>query len=257
MAILSKLPGLADQRATVRVGDHWITFPAFDHFWSRYLWGQAAYERDVEQIFSKLGPGRVLIDCGANIGYWSVRAPDFGFERVIAVEANPDLMSFLRDNLRLNETEGTAVNAAIYSVSGEQLLLGGTDAHAQAGIASTGVPVTSITIADLAADIPADRPIVAKLDVEGAEIAALQGAEGRDNIVFIYEDFVRNGMKVTDYVLGQAMSVFGVAPSGLHRRIGSVEEAIAFNAETTKPGAPSNLVACAANLAAQVEEQLS
>ena len=152
LRLLSKAPSLRRALATVRLPHgQAITFPAFDAYWCRYLWASVPYERDVEQIFRKLGRGRVLIDCGANIGYWSVRAGEFGFTRVVAVEANEALLPLLRQNLSANAAESTLLHAAVYSASGETLFLDRVQMHACAGIGDKGLPVTSVALADLAA----------------------------------------------------------------------------------------------------------
>ena len=254
---LCKMPRLRRAIAVAPLGMRKIVFPAFDAYWGRHLWAGAAYEPDVEQIFRKLGAGRALIDCGANIGYWSVRSPEFGFTCAVAVEANQELVPFLSENFRLNRIPGRAVHAAVYSSSGKQLYLGGTNAHAQGAIASQGMPVTSVTIADLCKDVAAPRGIVAKLDVEGAEIDALDGAGDVADIIFVYEDFVQHGMRVTGELLRRKMSIFGVSPEGLSRRISSVEDAIAFNRETATCGAPSNRVACSPAKLGEVQQDLT
>lgn len=257
LRLLSKVPALAKARATVRLGNHTIAFPAYDAYWSRHIWAGAAYELDVEQIFRKIGPGRALIDCGANIGYWSIRAADFGFTHVVAIEANRDLMPFLLENFRLNGTRGEAIHAAVYSASGQQLFLDNTDAHAQGGIGSKGMPVTSVAIADVMKKLPAGCEAVVKLDVEGAEIAAIEGITSFDDIILVYEDFARQGMRVTEYLLGRGIEIFGVGPDGQTCRIVTVDEAIAFNASTAaSPGGPSNLVACSAGRSESLEAQL-
>lgn len=245
LRLLSTVPALKRVTAIKRLGTHWITFPAYDAYWSRYVWAGTPYELDVEQIFRKIGKGRVLIDCGANIGFWSIRACDFGFTEVVAIEANRDLIRFLRENFRLNGTKGEVIHAAVYSVSGEDLFLDHTDAHAQGGIGSRGMPVKSIAIADVMKTLPPGQEVVVKLDVEGAEIAAIEGIERFDQLILVYEDFARHGMRVTDHLLGRGRDVFGVAPDGRTRRLTTVDEAIAFNASTAAArGAPSNLVAC-------------
>lgn len=257
LRLLSKAPSLRRALATVKLPHgQAITFPAFDAYWCRYLWASVPYERDVEQIFRKLGRGRVLVDCGANIGYWSVRAGEFGFTRVVAVEANEALLPLLRQNLSANAAESTLLHAAVYSASGETLFLDRVQMHACAGIGDKGLPVTSVALADLVRDIPPGQEIVAKLDVEGAEIAAIEGADGRAGIIFVYEDFAQHRMPVTRHLLDRGMAVFGVAPDGRCGRLASADEAVAFNAATAGRRAPSNLVACAPEQAAAIEAEL-
>jgi FkbM family methyltransferase len=243
LRLLDKIPLFHDAMATAPLGNNRMNFHAFDAYWCRYLWAGVPFEGDVAQIFRKLGKGSVLIDCGANIGYWSVRAPEFGFTHVVAVEANRELIPVLRNNLELNGVASEVIHAAIYSTSGEQLFLDRTAAHAEGALGEKGMPVTSITIADIIEQHRGSE-ILAKLDVEGAELAAIEGASGVDRITFVYEDFPREGMRVTEELLRRGFKVFGVAPSGEIRFIADAGEALAFNARFAIPRWPSNLVAC-------------
>ena len=158
--------------ATVTLpGGQEISFPAHDPYWCRYLYAGVPYEPDVEVILRRLAPGRVLIDCGANIGYWSVRAGELGFTAAIAIEANGALIPYLTRNY-----DGPVIHAAVYSASGERLCFSGEGATGAIG--ESGKPVQSIALKDL--DV--DGPAVIKLDVEGAEIPAIEGAEGMDAV---------------------------------------------------------------------------
>ena len=257
LKLLWNLGPLRDVTATLPFfGNKKIIFPAFDGYWCRHLWAKVPYEQEVEQIFRKIGKGRVLIDCGANIGYWSVRAPEFGFTQVIAVEANERLLPLLRENFRINGIIGAVHHAAIHSRFGEALLLELGASHAQGHIGATGAPVKSITIADLAAQFPTGTEIVAKVDVEGSEIPAFQGAAGCDSIIFVYEDFQSMGMKVTEYLLTHGFRVFAVLPAGDCAAINSLAEAIDISAAVSGNKKASNLVACAPSLAPRLEAEL-
>jgi FkbM family methyltransferase len=234
-----------------------IVFPAFDAYWSRHLWARVPYERDVEQIFRKIGQGRALIDCGANIGYWSIRASEFGFTHVIAVEANSRLIPLLRENFRINGIDGEVHQSAIHCRSGEEMLLEMGAGHAQGHIGASGTPVMSVTITDLAAQVPAGNGIVAKLDVEGCEIPAIDGAAGVESIIFVYEDFRERGMEVTASLLDRGLRIFAVLPDGEHAPIGSVDEAMKISTAIAAPGSPANLVACDPSMAPRVQRELS
>ena len=63
---------------------------------------------------------------------------------------------------------------------------------ATASLATTGRPVRTLALADL--DVTG--PVLIKLDVEGAEVAAIKGA-ARMDAIFVYEDWPRSGMPVT------------------------------------------------------------
>lgn len=249
---LSKLPGLSNKTSTVALSPtRTISFPTFDPYWCRYLWGGKPYEPDVEMIFRKLAafPGKLLIDCGANIGFWMVQVsqPDYGFSDFIAVEANPALIPLLAENIRANRIDCRLIHAAIASEGGRTVRLGGTEHHASAAVGEEGVPIKTVSIAQLIEDaISAGTMIVVKLDVEGSEIEAIRGgrpAVHRD-MVYIVEDWPRSGMTVTRFLLEEGFGVIGVGPDGSIRKLISLEEAFEFNRASTTIYQPSNLVAC-------------
>lgn len=194
---LSKFPVLRETIATVTLpSGQRLTLPAYDGYWCRYVYAAKPYEPDVERIFRRFGKGRVLVDCGANIGYWSARHKDFGFTDAIAIEANPKLVRFLRINY-----SGCVIDKAVYSRSGEQLTFSGDDACGHLGDARGHDAAQTITVETIALkDLNVTSPALVKLDVEGAEIDALQGLGDMDAIV-VYEDFPRQGMKTTRYLL--------------------------------------------------------
>lgn len=241
---LSRFPSLRRRWSTVALptGER-ISFPTFDPYWARSLWAGCRYEPDVELILTRLGrlPDALLVDCGANIGYWTVRSRSLGYKRAIAIEANPALIPLIDKNVRQNRIAAKVRHAAIYERSGETLLLSNTEEHAVSSVGESGVPVTSLSLADLLKDAP-ERYAVIKLDVEGAEIAAMTGA-GNRNLVYVYEDWPRSGMPVTKYALERGLEVAGMALDGTVVSVRSLEDSFAFNTSTRNEYGPSNLVA--------------
>jgi FkbM family methyltransferase len=224
---LSKTP-LSRRLATVTLpAGQTISFPAYDPYWARYLYAGVPYEPDVEVIFRRFAKGRVLIDCGANIGYWSLRAKELGFSGAVAIEANESWIPLLKRN-----HDGEVLHAAVHSRSGLPLHLGGEGAAAS--LAEKGKPVQSIALADL----NLSEPVVVKLDIEGAEIPAIQGA-GNMDAVFVYEDWPKSGMPVTDWLLEEGYSVSGFDMSPIR----TLADAFDFNKRTTDVYGPSNLIA--------------
>ena len=221
---LSKVGWLEERTATVPLpGGQRLTFPAYDAYWCRHLYAGKPYEPDVERIFRQLGKGRTLVDCGANIGYWSVRHPEFGFTSSIAIEANPDLVRFLRINYG-----GPIHHAAVHSRSGDTLHFAGNGALGH--VANEGIAVRTMALGDLAIDGPA----LVKLDIEGSEIPAIEGLGDLD-ATLVYEDFPRHGMKVTRYLLGRGWRLL----NDRMEWITCVEQVSA----DLGPGLPHNLVA--------------
>jgi FkbM family methyltransferase len=138
-----------------------------------------------------LKPGMVFIDGGANEGVYTVfAAARLGpTGRVIAVEPSPRELARLRRNLALNKMRRvTVVDAALADRPGSVLLLvaetkhGGQNtlgAFAYHGVASVETrEVQAITLDELAAEHGLTQLDVLKLDVEGAELRALQGGAG-------------------------------------------------------------------------------
>jgi FkbM family methyltransferase len=228
-----------------------LSFPSFDPYWAPYLWTGKEYEPDVQAIFRKLAPmpNKIFVDCGANIGYWTVKVsdPSLGFTEFIAVEANPALIPLLQENIRLNRIECDLFHAAISERAGEIVHLGGTEHHASASVGASGVPVPTVSLTSLLHERDtAGRMIVVKLDVEGCEIAAMRGAAGLadQDLVYIVEDWPRSGMLGTAFMLEHGYGVIGVAPDGSAKELQSVGDAIEFNSATTPRYQPSNVIGC-------------
>lgn len=227
-----------------------IAFHGVDPYWAPYLWGRKLYEPDVQSIFRRLAPipGKLLIDGGANIGYWTVQlsAPEFGFERFIAVEANPALIPLLEENVRANGINCTVVHAALAAQSGQTVYLGGTRNHAAAAVGATGIAVTTTNLdALIPSDVGANRMIVVKLDVEGSEIAAFEGArEIAPHAVFVVEDWSGDGFANSAYLLANGFCVIGVPAEGPGRQLKTIDQVQAFNRATNIRKGPSNVVAC-------------
>lgn len=134
-------------------GTRRIRFGAFDYYWAGFLWTGKPYEEDVQRVFDRLAhiPDKLFVDGGANIGYWTVKLsePGYGYRRFIAVEANPEVFTYLQRNMALNAVDGIAVHAAIAERAGEIVHLGGAADHASASVGAEGLPVTTASVASL------------------------------------------------------------------------------------------------------------
>ena len=124
----------------------------------------------------------VFVDIGANIGYYTCLARQAG-NHVVAVEPVPQNLEFLYANLRANRWLDIEVfPVALSEQSGIGLMFGGgTGASLIAGWAGasevwqTPVPLTTLDV--LLGDRFKDQRLLIKMDVEGAELGVLRGAE--------------------------------------------------------------------------------
>ncbi len=131
-------------------------------------------------------PGDVVLDCGANIGLYTLAALERGASLVVAIEPALDNLECLRRNLAAPIAAGRVVvypkgvwnrddvlplniqpsNSASYSVA---LRYRG---------ATPGPQVELTTIDEIVRELGLGRVDYIKMDVEGAERAALEGAAG-------------------------------------------------------------------------------
>ena len=126
-------------------------------------------------------PGGTVLDVGAHLGYVSIVAARAAGARgrVLAVEPNPDTLPLLERNLAANGVSGV-VQVVPYALSDHQgsgslhLSPSGDGSSPHANVATTGptVSVRSTTAAALLGERAVD---VVKIDVEGAELAVLDG----------------------------------------------------------------------------------
>jgi FkbM family methyltransferase len=123
--------------------------------------------------------GRVFLDIGANEGQWT-KTLATSYERVIAIEPNPQAWPKLEQNLPRNVR---VIRKAVGSTKGESLLhLFASDRHASlvreesdehSGIRQGEIKVETITVDSLGID----NVDFIKIDTEGSEYEILKGAE--------------------------------------------------------------------------------
>jgi FkbM family methyltransferase len=138
-------------------------------------------------IATRLGPGAVFVDAGANIGAYTLPAARLvgPTGRVLAFEAHPHTFGFLARNLDLNGLRNvSAFNQALGAASGEirlsfkQANPGETHVRSddEAETTDAVVPMTTLDAALAAQGVgPVDY---LKIDVEGFEVPVLRGALG-------------------------------------------------------------------------------
>lgn len=230
----------ADDQVSVAVAeDTRLLIPLYDGYWAKLLNRHYRYEPEITTMLSRLlTPASYFIDCGANIGYWSMVSRNRA-RRVVAVEASPDTYARLQANVELNSADIDLVSAALWSEDGQLLTMtrhhlqhaGSTVSNGRGRAGAGGwdtIEVPSLTLGTILDRYCPDQtaPVVVKLDVEGAEIPAVEGSKDtlrRRGAVLIYEDhgddpeckvtrhLLGLGMVVTDAISGQALTVDEIA----------------------------------------------
>lgn len=177
-----------------------LRVPLNQGLWVYYLFGGIPYEPEVWFLLTRaLDEYTLFVDCGANIGYWSVFASSRISDRrqVIAVEASPSTFKVLVANSLCNSDAFTCICGATWSASGVSKVLRVPVGHAPSGSLVETFPgptadedVITVTIDELVSSAPKVPKIVLKLDVEGAEIEALRGARATlaAECMVVYED---------------------------------------------------------------------
>ena len=128
--------------------------------------------------------GDVVLDCGANIGVYTRVALDAGARLVVAIEPAPENVECLRRNFAREVTDGRVIVYPKGVWDKDDFLALHVDPHNSAAdsflIEREGshaiekVPLT--TIDKLVAELKLDRVDFIKMDIEGAEPKAIQGA---------------------------------------------------------------------------------
>lgn len=120
-------------------------------------------------------PGMVVWDVGANVGLFSFAAAGLGAS-VIAIEADAWLAHLMQRSAWLNRLPVTAITAAASSAIGVSCLHLSENGRASNSVKGEGPEqaVVGIPLDMLLDHFPA--PALLKIDVEGAELAVLEGA---------------------------------------------------------------------------------
>jgi len=133
-----------------------------------------------DTLVERLGFDGCAWDVGAYVGYHTLLLHRLaGPDHVVALEPDPDLRARLLENLDLNDARGVhVIPAAAAAVDGTLTLQRHLD-PIQNSVDKPGtcgtVTVDAVRLDSLLADHPA--PTVVKMDIEGGEVAALEGAE--------------------------------------------------------------------------------
>jgi FkbM family methyltransferase len=205
---------LPERNIAIRLNDDAVfEFPYGDGYWSKLLNRAYTYEDELELLFEDSGDvDYVLIDCGANYGYWSVlvSSKPFGAHKVIAIEPSAQNFPKLANNARINGERFEAIKCAIGSARGTATLSGTKHEAFSIAVAANGggekVPVIALDNLIDDGKVEGGGKYLIKLDVEGVEIEAIKGGArllAADSVILCEEHGNDPDHTVSRYILDQ------------------------------------------------------
>jgi FkbM family methyltransferase len=179
-----KISGPLHVESVTNDGDHFMC--ALPDSVPLYIYTFGVWEPDLtEFIRSRLRPGDVFVDVGANIGYDTLLGARAVGESggAVSIEASPTVFERLQETLRLNGVppQVRIINCAVSDKVGVLSLFAGppTNVGATTTVPGQGMPqvaeVPARPLGDLLTPDELSRARLVKIDVEGGEIAVLTG----------------------------------------------------------------------------------
>jgi FkbM family methyltransferase len=143
------------------------------------VWLKQEEQEELKVLRQLLKPQDIFVDCGANIGLWSlVAAATVGRSgRVFAFEPNPMTFSKLGGNLALSGYSNVRIMpAAVGGVAGKAILQTENAHNISRIVEESGKGTVEVSLVTLDSALAGEKINGCKLDVEGSELAALKGA---------------------------------------------------------------------------------
>lgn len=175
-AALDVLP----KTAVVRVlqgtlaGKRWIVGSATHGCWL------GTYEYRKQRTFAKsIRPGDVVFDLGANVGFYTlIAATATGPSgKVYAFEPLPRNLTFLRRHLDENDVRNVEVVAAAVADSSGVFAFEEAESPSMGRLGSSGtLQIPTVSLDEMLLEGRVSAPHVLKVDIEGGERLALEGA---------------------------------------------------------------------------------
>lgn len=179
----SKLELLVRGRKLKRTLPNGIRFYVSPDSQLKYL--RMSFDTDLTELASRyVSEDSVVWDIGANCGVLAFSSAVA--KQIVAVEADPFLCSLIQDSMRLNGVPIVLVSAAAFSKGGiaefSIAQRGRASNHLSAveGSSQTGGERSRMLVPTITLDALLDAalaPTLVKIDVEGAEVDVLRGAE--------------------------------------------------------------------------------
>jgi FkbM family methyltransferase len=207
-----------------------------DKYWLQPLLLDRSYELDLDNFLRRTLTSRdVFLDCGANLGLWSIAAAGVirDSERVVAVEASSRTFARLIANWEANDRSFTVLHCALSDVTGSKVsFFASAGDHASATLVEGLSPddaqpeiITTVSLLDLVRERMSsdagDALVFVKLDIEGMErqVLATIDPEQHGELVIMYEDHGSNTTHITPFLLERGFGVAFMADDGALEQI--------------------------------------
>ena len=198
----------------IRIKEMNFEIETTEPYWLRLVVRDFDYEIEIETLLSRIFHLRqaTFLDLGANVGYWSCMClSKYDVQELSVVEPNPEILSNLEQNLKLNGFKGEIIQKALAKESDKTVELH-VDRNNVAGGSllssnheETIFYVQTISINEVLKPFSnSDKLIVVKMDIEGVELEVFKESSqlGKQNIIYIYEDHGSDSSsKTTNYLL--------------------------------------------------------
>lgn len=229
-----------------------------DGYWNRLLCPTYHYEPEIDRLLEQVSARHrfAFIDCGANLGFWSIKAsdPQYGAIVTVAVEMNPTTFCGLKYNSKLNQDRFEIIHAAIYTADGQTAEVVDPKAHHSATSAkiSQNGTIPTISLRSLIHNtVSNDLSVITivKLDVEGAEDQVVGSTiELFDRpAILIFEDHghQRNSPLTKRLLADTRVKIFYLTPNGVWCRMRNIAE---IDGVKTNPYMGYNFMAISSDL---------
>jgi FkbM family methyltransferase len=140
-----------------------------------------SYEYEKRRLFeAEVNRGHTVYDLGAHAGYYTLLASVLvGPEgKVFAFEPLPQNLFYLKEHMRINRLKNvTVIEAAVSDHNGRVRFGEGPDRYTGKIAPDGSIVVQAVSLDSYVSEHGLPAPDLIKMDVEGAELAALTGAK--------------------------------------------------------------------------------
>ena len=156
----------------------WWCFDRADYMCQDLYWSGSNDRAELRQALRAMPPGGVMLDVGANFGFYSIAiAARLRQDCVVhAFEPNPATFDRLQKNIALNNSGAVTAHQMGVSDRAGHASIVEERGHSGAAYLGPGADVVVTTVEDFCDHARVDRVDLIKIDAEGAELRILRGA---------------------------------------------------------------------------------